>query len=221
MMKFKTALIIIGAISLLVIFFIVKLKYKRHQWSRTIAEPEHQLEVGSFIFSKTTGSNGSQSSQNYYHILKVVRIDKDYVKLAVVRQLSNKDKEIEGDFTTSAEEYEKMKTRITSKIVTGIPLVDLHAQGGDGLHLTKYLTDKYPDLLKSRYYYEDVSPELKNKLLPTDQGGLQDYIVSVYSAEHIKQEGKLVPYSLTNINDGVPYLANQLSKSIDLIVNKK
>ncbi|MBB6502015.1 hypothetical protein [Pedobacter cryoconitis] len=225
-MKLKIIFVIISVIFLLAVFFFLKGKYDQYQWSKAIVTPEHRLQPGSFIFYQTSGmvtDGGSQSWQykHDYDIKIVVRIDKDYVILAGVEQFSIENELAEDKFTSEAERYEKMKSRITGKIVTRISADDLYKQGGDGYTLTKYLKEKYPDLLKSGYYYKDDLPELKNKALPSDIGGILSYVPWVYSAEGIRQEGKLVPYSMTNVFDGVPRLVTSESKNIELIINKK
>jgi hypothetical protein len=52
-------------------------------WKKAINSPEHKLQLGSFIFSKQRGSNGSQSIENKYFIFKVIEVNGDYVRLSV------------------------------------------------------------------------------------------------------------------------------------------
>ncbi|MEZ0129877.1 peptidoglycan-binding protein, partial [Flavobacterium sp. LBUM151] len=94
--------------------------YKPYAWKKAINSPEHKLQVGSFIFSKKRGSNGSQSMQNYYFAFKVIEINGDLVRLSVIRKLSDKNNLLQGDFSTTKEGYKNLKENIQNLTITGI-----------------------------------------------------------------------------------------------------
>ncbi|MFD1605632.1 hypothetical protein ACFSJW_03450 [Flavobacterium artemisiae] len=196
-------------ISLLVIIIFYALKqfvYNPYKWKKDMNNPEHKLQMGSFIFSKKRGSNGSQSMQTNYFIFKVIEINGDYVRLSVIRQLSEKGKLKQSDFSTTKESYNTLKNSIREITVTPILSEDLYKEGAS-FTLNDYLTAKYPSLKESRYYYEDVKVKIDS----------QQYFSLVYSKEEIMTNGKLVPWILNNST--TPELAFRLSENIELILN--
>jgi len=208
-------------ISLLVIavFYILKqFVYKPYAWKKAINTPEHKLQVGSFIFSKERGSNGSQSMQNYYFAFKVIEINGDLVRLSVIRKLSDKNNLSQSDFSTTKEAYKNLKKTIQNLIITGILTEDLYKVDGATYTINDYLISKYPNLKKSRYYYQEIPEIKKNIAVPTNQDDLIMYYDLVYSKEEIIKNGRLSPY--TTVNRTKAEIDTRLSKDIDLIVNK-
>ena len=187
-------------------------------WKKSLNTKEHQLQLGSFIFSKETGINGSQSYQKYYFVFKVIEINGDYVRLSVIRQLSEKDNLRESDFSTTSEQYKSLKQNIKSLTITPILFDDLYQGDGPRFTLNEYLLNKYPVLKKSRYYYEDIPEASKNKPMPENPNDLEMYFSMVYSKKEIIEKGRLVPWTMTNSFNGKPLLSNY-SKNIDLIIN--
>jgi hypothetical protein len=83
--------------------------------------------------------------------------------------------------------------------------------------LNNFLLEKYPSLLESRYYFEEIPENKKNLPIPVDYNELQEYFSLVYSKDEIINKGKLVPWVLNN--NTTPELAERLSQNIDLILN--
>jgi hypothetical protein len=187
-------------------------------WKKAINTKEHQLQLGSFIFSKETGINGSQSYQKYYFVFKVTEINGDYVRLSVIRQLSQKDNLKESDFSTTSDQYKSLKKNIKNLTITPILSEDLYKGDGPRFTLNQYLWNKYPVLKQSTYYYEDIPEESKNKPMPENPNDLEMYFNMVYSKKEIIEKGQLVPWTLTNSFNNKPLLSNY-SKNIDLIIN--
>jgi len=209
--------VILITIALIIIIYAFKqLVYKPYIWKKAMNSPEQKLQLGSFIFSRQRGSNGSQSYQTNYFIFKVTEINKDYVRLSVVRQLSEKDKLKSSNFSTTRQSYKDLKKNIKTITITGILKQDLYKEGAS-YTLNDYLLSKYPSLRKSRYYYEDIPLNKKNTALPADAYELQDYFNLLYSREEIIAKGKLVPWRLNDNN--IPELSSRLSEDIDLILN--
>lgn len=211
-------IILVSIISLVALYLIREKVYKPYMWKKAVNSKEHQLQLGSFIFSKETGINGSQSYQKYYFVFKVIEINGDYVRLSVIRQLSQKDNLKESDFSITSDQYESLKHNIKSLIITPILSEDLYKGEGPSLTLNEYLLNKYPVLKQSRYYYEEIPQESKNKPMPKNPGDLELYFSLVYSKKEIIENGKLVPWTMTNSFDNTPALSTY-SKNIDLIVN--
>ena len=207
-------------ISLLIIavFYVLKqFVYKPYAWKRAINTPEHKLQVGSFIFSKKRGSNGNQSMQNYYFAFKVIEINGDLVRLSVIRKLSDKNNLLQGDFSTTKEAYKNLKENIQNLTITGILTEDLYKIDGATYTINDYLISKYPDLKKSRYYYQEIPEDKKNIAMPTNPDDLIMYYDLVYSKEEIIKNGRLAPYSMVNRRKGE--VNTGLSQDIDLIKN--
>ncbi|WP_029269803.1 hypothetical protein [Flavobacterium sp. KJJ] len=198
----KIILIIVAVI--IVLYAFKQFVYKPYTLRKAINNPEHKLQLGSFVFSKQRGANGSQSMQNYYFIFKVIEINADYVRLSVIRQLSDKDKLQQSDFSTTKDAFKDLKDTIQH--ITPILPKDLYKEGAS-FTLNDYLLDKYPSLKKSRFYYEDVK-------LDTNA---PEYFSLVYSKKEILKSGKLVPWILNNSDK--PELAERLSEDVDLILN--
>lgn len=199
--------ILIAGLLLIIAFYLVKqFVYNPYKWKKDIKTPEHKLQLGSFIFSKQRGSNGSQSMQNYYFVFKVTAISNDYVRLSVIRRLSQKDKLTSSDFSTSKEDYKTLKQTIKKITITAITSEDLYKEGAT-FTINDYLLQKYPALKDSRYYYEVTN-------IPLDS---QQYFDMIYSKKEILNNGKLVRYVLNNST--TPELAKRLSEDIDLIIN--
>ncbi|WP_394774176.1 hypothetical protein [Flavobacterium sp.] len=211
-------IILIAVIVLAILYFLKQKVYNPYMWKKAINSEEHQLKVGSFIFSKETGINGSQSYQKYYFIFKVIEIDGDYVRLSVIRQLSQKDNLKESDFSMTSDQYQNLKQNIKSLTITPILSSDLYKGDGEPFILNDYLLNKYPVLKQSRYYYEDIPTESKNKGLPENPADLEMYFSLVYSKKEILKNGNLIPWTMTNSFNGKPSLS-QYSKNIDLIIN--
>lgn len=185
-------------------------------WKKAINNPEHKLQLGSFIFSKQRGPNGSQSIENKYFIFKVIEINGDYVRLSVIRQLSQKNKLLQSDFSTTKEAYRDLKQNIKKLTITPIIREDLYKEGAS-YTINDYLLGKYPALAKSRYYFEDLSEDQKNLPVPADGFERQEYFSMLYSKQEIIKNAELVPWILNNSPN--PELAPGLSKNIDLILN--
>ncbi len=207
---------IAGVVFVFILYAFKKLVYDSYQWKKAINSPEHKLQLGSFIFSKQSGSNGSQSMEHKYFIFKVIEINGDYVKLSVVRQLSQKNKLLQSDFSTTKEAYKDLKQNIGNIKITGILKEDLY-KAGPSYTLNNFLLEKYPSLLDSRYYFEEIPENKKNLPIPVDYNELQEYFSLVYSKDEIINKGKLVPWVLNN--NTTPELAERLSQNIDLILN--
>lgn len=92
----KTLIIIV--IALIAAYVVKRMVVDPYLWKKAIATPEHALKLGSFVFSKRRGHNGSQSMENQYFILKVTEIQGDYVRMAVIRKLKAGDQIVQGIF---------------------------------------------------------------------------------------------------------------------------
>ena len=200
----KTLLIIL--LIIIVLYAFKQLVYNPYKWKKAIHTPEHKLQLGSFIFSKQRGSNGSQSLQHNYFIFKVIEINGDYVRVSVIRQLSEKGNLKSSDFSTSKEAYHNLKDSIQNIKITPILSEDLYKEVAS-YTLNDYLLNKYPSLKQSRYYYEDTKKDANSP----------QYFELVYSKNEIIHKGKLVPWILNNST--TPELADRLSQNIDLILN--
>lgn len=210
--------IILISLLIIAVFYVLKqFVYKPYAWKKAINSLEHKLQLGSFIFSKERGSNGSQSMQNYYFAFKVIEINGDLVRLSVIRKLSDKNNLLQSDFSTTKEAYKNLKQNIQNLTITGIPTEDLYKIDGATYTINDYLISKYPDLKKSRYYYQDIPATKKNTTVPTNPDDLITYYDLVYSKEEIIKNGRLAPYSMVNRTKGE--VDTGYSKDIDLIVN--
>ncbi len=208
--KLMKKVLLISILVLLVIYAFREIVYQPYLWKKAMLTPEHKLQIGSFLFSKQVGSNGSQSSEKKYFVFKVTEINGDYVRLSVVRQLSEKGKPKSSDFSMTRETYRSLKHTINKITVTGILREDLYKEG-NGTTLNDYLIHKYPDLKRSRYYYEELPKEETNINSPVN------YFSLVYSKEKIIEKRKLIPYV---IREGqTPELAKELSERVSLILN--
>lgn len=211
-------ILIISLLALISIYSFKKMIYNPYIWKQTINSPEHKLQIGSFIFNKTTGVNGgSQSIRTDYYIFKVIEINGDHVRLSVVRQLSKNNTILQSDFSTTKENFEYLKKHINKITITGILTKDLFVGNYEPYTVNDYLLKKYPSLEKSRYYFEDIPEEMKNLPLPTDNNKLQDYFSTIYSKKEIIENGKLALWVLNNSNN--PELAKRSAEDIDLIQN--
>ncbi|OXA70813.1 hypothetical protein B0A67_14405 [Flavobacterium aquidurense] len=211
--------IILISVIVVIAFYVLKEKvYKPYMWKKAINTKEHELQLGSFIFSKETGINGSQGYQKYYFVFKVTEINGDYVRLSVIRQLSQKDNLKESDFSTTSDQYKSLKQNIKNLTITPVLSEDLYKGDGQRFTLNQYLLNKYPVLKQSAYYYEDIPEESKNKPMRENPNDLEMYFSLVYSKKEIIENRKLVPWTMTNSFNGKPSLS-QYSKNIDLIVN--
>jgi hypothetical protein len=208
--------ILLILIVIIAFYTLKQLVYKPYAWKKAINTPEHKLQLGSFIFSKQRGHNGSQSLENKYFIFKVTEINGDYARLSVVRQLSQKDKLMQSDFSTTKDAYHDLKQNIHNIQITAILSEDLY-KGDEHYIINDYLLEKYPVLAKSRYYYEDIPKHRKNIALPKDANDLDNYFNMVYSKGEIIKNGKLIPYTLNYKNE--IQLSQEVSENIDLILN--
>lgn len=210
--------IILISLLIIAVFYVLKqFVYRPYAWKKAINSPEHKLQLGSFIFSKERRSNGSQSMQNYYFAFKVIEINGDLVRLSVIRKLSDKNNLLQSDFSTTKEAYKNLKQNIQNLTITGIPTEDLYKIDGATYTINDYLISKYPNLKKSRYYYQDIPAAKKNTAVPTNPDDLITYYDLVYSKEEIIKNGRLAPYSMVNRKEGE--VDTRYSKDIDLIVN--
>jgi len=199
-------ILLVSLLIIIILYAFKQLVYNPYKWKKAINTPEHKLQLGSFIFSRERGSNGSQSMQTNYFIFKVIEINGDFVRLSVIRQLSEKDHIKQSNFSTTKQAYSDLKNNIQKITITPILSPDLYKEGAS-YTLNDYLLGKYPSLKKSRYYYEDV------KAAPNSP----EYFSLVYSKQEIINKGKLVPWLLRNSDK--PELVSNLSKNIDLILN--
>ncbi len=212
----KTLIIIV--IALIAAYVVKRMVVDPYLWKKAIATPEHALKLGSFVFSKRRGHNGSQSMENQYFILKVTEIQGDYVRMAVIRKLKAGDQIVQGDFSTTKRAYEEAKGNIKNLVITGISRDDLYGRrtGHDPLQIDDYLLEKYPALKTSRYYFEDVPENKRNRPVPGDRMEREEYFTLVYSKKEIIEHGRLVGWILNNSPE--PELSNIVEK-IDLILN--
>ncbi|MGK5025792.1 hypothetical protein [Janthinobacterium sp. RB2R34] len=212
-------ILLVFIVAVIALYAFKRLVVEPYLWKRAISTPEHQLQMGSFIFSKQSGHNGSQSMENQYFIFRVTEIQGDHVRLAVVRQLRAGDQIVEGDFSTTKKAYGELKDNINSLVATGISRDDLYGRrtGRDPLQIDAYLLEKYPALKTSRYYFEDVPAYRRNRPVPQDQMERSEYFSLVYSKKEIIEHGRLVAWILNNSPE--PELSNR-SEKIDLILNR-
>ncbi len=212
----KTLIIIV--IALIAAYVVKRMVVDPYLWKKAIATPEHALKLGSFVFSKRRGHNGSQSMENQYFILKVTEIQGDYVRMAVIRKLKAGDQIVQGDFSTTKQAYEEAKGNIKNLVITGISRDDLYGRrtGHDPLQIDDYLLEKYPALKTSRYYFEDVPENKRNRPVPGDRMEREEYFTLVYSKKEIIEHGRLVAWILNNSPE--PELSND-PENIDLILN--
>lgn len=209
-------ILLIGLLALVLLYVVKRTIYEPYMWKRAINTPEHSLRLGSYIFSKERGHNGSQSFETRYFIFKVVDITGDYVRLAVVRRLSEKGRAAQSDFSTTKNDFEELKTKIHNMTVTGIPREDLYRKNEERDAINDFLLEKYPALKTSRYYFEDIPAAAKNLPAPTEHFDSSEYFSLLYSKDEIISKGKLRGWILNNST--VPELSGS-SKEIDLIQN--
>jgi len=212
---------IVIAIISFIIFYVIKEKvYKPYMWKKAMNTKEHQLQLGSFIFSKQRGTNGSQSYQNYYFVFKVVEISGDFVRLSVVRRLSKKDVITESDFSTTSKQYKALQENVEDLVITPIATEDLYHGDGPRFTLNDYLLQKYPALHSSPYYYEASAENVTDKLLK-EKTIVADYDFSlIYSKKEIIEKGLLTPYTINQYGAlNKPVLSSKYAEHIDLIKN--
>jgi hypothetical protein len=220
----KKIITLVSLIALTAIFFIIKNQVDKIIWQKKLTTAEHQLKLGSFIFSQPRPLPGKQTVEKVYLVFKVVHIDNDFVKLSVIRQLSIKDNLKDSDFSMTAAQYEDLKKTVIDTTITPIQVEDLHDGDGQSYVLNAHLLKKYPALKNSLFYYEDIADALKNKPAPIEAMQLNDYISLVYSREQIIKNGKLYPYSMNNyqINQRPELYPNpHIAEDIELIINQK
>ena len=138
--------------------------------------------------------------------------------MAVIRKLKAGDQIVQGDFSTTKQAYEEAKGNIKNLVITGISRDDLYGRrtGHDPLQIDDYLLEKYPALKTSRYYFEDVPENKRNRPVPGDRMEREEYFTLVYSKKEIIEHGKLVGWILNNSPE--PELSN-IVENIDLILN--
>lgn len=211
-------ILILSLLALIAVYAFKQNVHDPYQWKKAINSPEHQLKVGSIIFNRQRGSNGSQTPKTDYLVFKVTEINGDYVRLSVIRQLSQKDLHQDGEFSTTKENFEKLKQTINQLIITGILQEDLYkGNNSDPLEINDYLTEKYPALKKSRYYFEDIPDKQKNIPMPKNHNERMSYFESVYSKKEIIEHGELTPWLMENSTE--PEVFHGYAESIDLIKN--
>ncbi|KAF2326409.1 hypothetical protein [Flavobacterium ginsenosidimutans] len=203
-------LLLISILAVLVIYVFRETVYKPYLWKKTMETPEHKLQLGSYIFSKQRGVNGSQSTEKKYFVFKVTEINGDYVRLSVIRQLSKKGNPKSSDFSMTRETYRSLKRNIKKTKITGILREDLTKEG-EAYTVNDYLLNKYPSLKESQFYYEEIPKAEININTP------KDYFNLIYSKEKIIEKRKLIPYTI--LDNDVPQLARQLSQRVCLILN--
>ena len=215
----KILLIAIVLLVALIAAYAVKWKVvEPYLWKKAINTPGHQLQMGSIIFSKQRGYNGSQSMEDKYLIFKVTEMQGDYVRLAVIRKLSAGEGIVDGDFSTTKKAYEDLRGNIKNVVITGISTDDFYGRktGRDLYQIDDTLLEKYPALKTSRYYFEDVPENERNQPVPKGHNDRLEYFSLVYSKKEIIEHGKLVGWVLNNSPE--PELSN-IVENIDLILN--
>lgn len=211
-------ILLLSLLAVILVYVFKQKVYDPYLWKKSINTPEHALKLGSFIFSKKRGSNGSQSYETHYLVYKVTEINGDYVRLSVIRKLSQKDAHQDGDFSTTEEDFEKLKHIIKQLTVTGILREDLYKEDNRApFEINDYLMTKYPALQTSRYYFEDVANNKKNIPMPSNHIDRLDYFEIVYSKKEIIEHGELTPWVMNN--RPYPEILYNMAKSIDLIQN--
>lgn len=210
-------ILLIGLLALVLLYVVKRMIYEPYMWKRAINTPEHSLRLGSYIFSKERGHNGSQSFETHYFIFKVIDITGDYVRLAVVRRLSEKGRAAQSDFSMTKNDFEALKTKIHEMTVTGIPREDLYRKNEERYAVNDFLLEKYPALKTSRYYFEDIPAAAKNLPAPTEHFDSMEYFSLLYSKEEIISKGKLRGWILNNST--APELSGA-AKNIELIQNQ-
>ena len=217
MKKILFALIVALLAAVIAAYAIKHMVIEPSRWKKAISTPEHQLQMGSFIFIKQRGPNGNQSMEDQYFVFKVTEIQGDHVRLAVIRKLRAGDKIVDGDFSTTRDAYGYLKENIKSLVITGISRHDLYGRktGHDPDQIDDYLLEKYPALKSSRYYFEDVPENEKNRPVPQDHNERLEYFSLVYSKKEIIEHGLLKAWVLNNRLE--PQLYGE--RKIDLILN--
>lgn len=213
-------ILIVGIVALIALYAFKRMVVDPYLWKKAIATPEHALKLGSFVFSKRRGHNGSQSMENQYFVFKVTEIHGDHVRLAVIRKMQQGKEIVTGDFSTTKQGYAQLKDTVRSLLITGISRDDLFSRSrshdGSPYILDAYLLEKYPALNTSRYYFEDVPENQRNRPVPDDQMERMEYFTLVYSKKEIVEHGRLVAWILNNSPE--PELSN-IVEDIDLILN--
>ena len=212
----KKAKIIIAIISIAIVLYIVKNSCDKYQWNKDLKTPEHQLQVGSYVFSVNKISNPNTFiSSNDYTVTVVTDIDGDYVRLAAVRKFVNKGDQINSLPSKNDNYYNNLKTTIDTIKFTVVDVNENMINVSDQKNILKY----YPIVTKQPFFY---TVGYANKPIPLNARGnpRYDYFDAVYSKKEIIENAKLVRYDLTNRFDGIPVLYD-LGEKIELIINKK
>lgn len=200
--------------------------YKPYVSKKEVKNAAQNLQVGSYIFSTSMGYNGNQSLQSHYFVFKVTQIVDDYVRLAVVRKFYGSQKmfdvrlsALDGYFSASKAIYEDAKKTIANDVVTAVKTK--YIRDYNELILTDSLRLKYPGLLKSRLFVEDVSNLIKPTKESPIYGDKMFFFSLVYSKKEIMNNAKLVPYYYNYSNDNKISLEYGSSENIDKIINLK
>lgn len=211
-------ILLIVIVTVIALYAFKRMVVEPYLWKKAVNTPGHQLQMGSIIFSKQRGYNGSQTKVDRYLIFKVTEIQGDYVRLAVIRKLSAGDEIVDGDFSTTEKAYENLRGNIRNVVITGISTEDLYGRKTrrDPYQIDDALLKKYPALKTSRYYYEDVPENKRNLPVPKDHNDRLEYFSLVYSKKEIIEHGQLNAWVINNGTE--PELFGD-SDSIDLIVN--
>ena len=209
-------ILLIGLLVLLVLYVFKRMVYKPFMWQRRIKTPEHRLQLGSYIFSRVLGSNGSQSPAFHYYIYKVIEIHGDYVRLAVVRQLSMEGGAVGSVSSMTRKDFAQLKKKIHLEPVIGILREDLYRKKAQRHAMNDYLTQKYPALSQARYYFQDIPEDEKNGPAPTEQYDRMYYFESLYSKKEIIEKGGLRGWLLNSRQ--APELS-RTSENIELLQN--
>lgn len=101
--------------------------------------------------------------------------------------------------------------------MTGIVREDLYRKDSKPYVLNDYLLAKYPALNTSRYYFEDIAVEEKERPAPDDRLQQIEYFSLLYSKKEIMEHGRLVPWVISNGPE--PELFHRMAEDIDVIIN--
>lgn len=200
---------------ILAILALYKLVYKPFLWQKTIKSNQHKLQIGSYVFSVNEISNGDTFTRsNYFFVHIVTEIKGDYVRLAAVQKFINPGEQINSLPSKNDDYYNNLKSTIDTIKFTAVDLDENVINVNKPDNLLKY----YPILRTQPFYY---TVGYANKPIPLDARGnpISDYFDAVYSKKEIIENAKLVRYTLTNQNNGIPILYD-LGEKIDLIINK-
>lgn len=216
--------IIIVLFGLIVLYSLYRCVYKPNSLRKEVKISAEKLRVGSYIFVTQIKHNGSQSFEKGYAIFKVTQIMDDFVRLAVVRKFFASQKafdvrifESDGYFSATKGIYKDAKQTIINNIVTAVKSEDIGHY--NHLVLTDSLRSKYPTLVKSRLFVEDVSNDIKPTKESPIYGDKTIFFNLVYSKKEMINKGQLVTYIYRNSFAVDVELKQAYSNNIDKIIN--